>query len=80
MFHVWEVNRPFLYWFCLLLIVTAMITFQKFDTEDLHVIIFTEFQKTDADRVRESLLLQELVTVVNQRDELVSHMDDQEKA
>ncbi|ODN04967.1 EH domain-binding protein 1, partial [Orchesella cincta] len=39
-----------------------------------------EFQKTEADRVRESLLLQELIQVVNQRDELVSHMDDQEKA
>lgn len=40
----------------------------------------TEFDKTDADRVRESLLLQELIAVVNQRDELVAHMDDQEKA
>jgi len=41
---------------------------------------FSESQKTDADRVRESLLLQELVNVVNQRDELVTHLDDQEKA
>lgn len=42
--------------------------------------LLTEFHKTEADRVRESLLLQELITVVNQRDELVAHMDDQEKA
>ncbi len=42
--------------------------------------VFPESQKTDSDRVRESLLLKELVNVVNQRDELVTHLDDQEKA
>jgi len=41
---------------------------------------FPETQKTSEDRMRESLLLNELVSVVNQRDELVTHLDDQEKA
>ncbi|CAG7722017.1 unnamed protein product, partial [Allacma fusca] len=36
--------------------------------------------KTESDRVREALLLEELVTVVNKRDELVTHWDDQERA
>lgn len=36
--------------------------------------------KTDEQRNREKLLLDELVQIVNKRDELVHHLDTQEKA
>lgn len=39
-----------------------------------------EWQKTDEQRAREKLLLDELVQIVNKRDELVHHLDTQEKA
>ncbi|CAL8110865.1 unnamed protein product [Orchesella dallaii] len=54
--------------------------YEQLNDELRKILAIDEFQKTEADRVRESLLLQELIQVVNQRDELVSHMDDQEKA
>ncbi|KAL3226943.1 hypothetical protein MRX96_024454 [Rhipicephalus microplus] len=38
------------------------------------------WQKTDAQRSREALLLEELVALVDKRDELVQHLDSQEKA
>lgn len=37
-------------------------------------------RKTDEQRSREALLLEELVQIVNKRDELVHHLDNQEKA
>lgn len=36
--------------------------------------------KTDEQRAREKSLLEELVQIVNKRDELVHHLDSQEKA
>ena len=39
-----------------------------------------DWQKTEAQKLREKLLLEELVAIVNKRDELVHHLDSQEKA
>ena len=39
-----------------------------------------EWQKTSEQKVREELLLEELVSIVNKRDELVHHLDTQERA
>lgn len=44
------------------------------------MILLTEWQKTEAQKQREKLLLEELVTIVNKRDELVQHLDSQERA
>jgi hypothetical protein len=40
----------------------------------------SEWQKTEEQKLRENLLLDELVTIVNKRDELVHHLDSQERA
>lgn len=42
--------------------------------------MFADWQKTEDDKHREKLLLDELVIIVNKRDELVQHLDTQEKA
>lgn len=39
-----------------------------------------DWSKTDEQRSREKMLLEELVQIVNKRDELVHHLDNQEKA
>jgi len=41
---------------------------------------FLDWQKTEEQKRRENLLLAELVTIVNKRDELVHHLDSQERA
>ena len=50
-------------------------SFQKF-----HILSVTDWQKTPGQKHREKLLLDELVGIVNKRDELVQHLDNQEKA
>ena len=48
---------------------------------ELQLSLATEdWRKTDEQRAREALLLDELVQIVNKRDELVHHLDNQEKA
>lgn len=44
------------------------------------IIAIDDWQKTEEQRRRENLLLAELVNIVNKRDELVHHLDSQEKA
>lgn len=39
-----------------------------------------EWRKTDEQRTREASLLEELLQIVNKRDELVHHLDNQERA
>ena len=41
---------------------------------------FLDWKKTEAQRLRENLLLEELVSIVNKRDELGRHLDSQERA
>ncbi|KAK7604096.1 hypothetical protein V9T40_004369 [Parthenolecanium corni] len=50
-------------------------------TRELRSIIYIEdWQKTDEQKLRENLLLNELLNIVNKRDELVHHLDSQERA
>lgn len=56
---------------------------RKFEllTRELRIMMdIDDWKKTDAQKNREKLLLEELVAVVNKRDELVQHLDTQEKA
>lgn len=42
--------------------------------------LFSDWQKTEEQKRREKLLLDELVDIVNKRDELVQHLDSHEQA
>ena len=45
-----------------------------------NTVFLIDWQKTEEQKLRENLLLNELLNIVNKRDELVHHLDSQEKA
>uniref|UniRef100_A0A0A9WJL4 EH domain-binding protein 1 n=1 Tax=Lygus hesperus TaxID=30085 RepID=A0A0A9WJL4_LYGHE len=50
------------------------------NSELRNILQMEEWQKTEDQKLRENLLLAELVNIVNKRDELVHHLDSQERA
>lgn len=54
--------------------------FKLLNRELRSILAIEDWRKTDEQRTRETLLLEELVQIVNKRDELVHHLDSQEKA
>ncbi|XP_067120023.1 EH domain-binding protein 1 isoform X3 [Centruroides vittatus] len=54
--------------------------FQLLNCELRAMLEIEDCKKTEAQKHREKLLLEELVEIVNKRDELVQHLDTQEKA
>ncbi|KAG8226224.1 hypothetical protein J437_LFUL006326 [Ladona fulva] len=54
--------------------------FELLNRELRSILSMEDWQKTEEQKVRENLLLDELVSIVNKRDELIHQLDSQEKA
>ncbi|XP_017753383.1 PREDICTED: EH domain-binding protein 1 isoform X4 [Eufriesea mexicana] len=54
--------------------------FELLNQELRTILAVDEWRKTPEQKMRENLLLEELVSIVNKRDELVHHLDTQERA
>ncbi|KOC60095.1 EH domain-binding protein 1 [Habropoda laboriosa] len=54
--------------------------FKLLNRELRSILAVEEWRKTPEQKMRENLLLEELVSIVNKRDELVHHLDTQERA
>lgn len=54
--------------------------YKRLNEELREIASIEDWKKTEEQRSREQVLLDELVQIVNKRDELVHHLDSQEKA